>query len=198
MEVSIHAPRAGRDRNSRRPGTYAHRFNPRAPCGARRRWRFVRSFVMVFQSTHPSRGATVSSIGSIQTLRFQSTHPSRGATCGRRCETGISKRFNPRTPRGVRPCISSPCSMCSTSFNPRTPRGVRRRLSRADTRGHPVSIHAPLAGCDHGSIWRSPPFTVSIHAPLAGCDFVRQAAIHRCRRFNPRTPRGVRPQARQK
>ena len=147
---------------------------------------------MVFQSTHPSRGATVSSIGSIQTLRFQSTHPSRGATCGRRCETGISKRFNPRTPRGVRPCISSPCSMCSTSFNPRTPRGVRRRLSRADTRGHPVSIHAHLAGCEHGSIWRSPPFTVSIHAPLAGCDFVRQAAIHRCRRFNPRTPRGVR------
>ena len=80
----------------------------------------------------------------------------------------------------------------------------------------PISIHAPLAGCDpaHGCgsgfgrnfnprtpcgvrPFMAVPFSVrqfiSIHAPLAGCDprgMYQRAAI--CD-FNPRTPCGVRP-----
>ena len=57
--ISIHAPLAGRDRGQRRPCAGHHDFNPRAPRGARP----VHSPAMVwkakFQSTRPSRGATL-------------------------------------------------------------------------------------------------------------------------------------------
>ena len=36
LAISIHAPRVGRDSNSRRVGFLCVDFNPRAPCGARR------------------------------------------------------------------------------------------------------------------------------------------------------------------
>ena len=35
LEISIHAPRAGRDPGCYNPGCYCWHFNPRAPCGAR-------------------------------------------------------------------------------------------------------------------------------------------------------------------
>ena len=33
-----------------------------------------------------------------------------------------------------------------------------------------ISIHAPLAGCDHSAASCHARITISIHAPLAGCD----------------------------
>ena len=56
-----------------------------------------------------------------------------------------------------------------------------------------ISIHAPLAGCDFTVTIFSPVFfLISIHAPLAGCD-VGMPLWHRGKRnFNPRTPCGVR------
>ncbi len=56
--VSIHAPRAGRDwRKSLIIFTFL-RFNPRAPCGARRSSTVVHNGFDMFQSTRPVRGAT--------------------------------------------------------------------------------------------------------------------------------------------
>ena len=37
----------------------------------------------------------------------------------------------------------------------------------------PISIHAPLAGCDRLFIILLDFKLISIHAPLAGCDFAR-------------------------
>ena len=57
-DVSIHAPRAGRDIPRRYRSVLTTRFNPRAPCGARPYiWRCVQ-IVLPFQSTRPVRGAT--------------------------------------------------------------------------------------------------------------------------------------------
>ena len=79
----------------------------------------------------------------------------------------------------------------------------------------PISIHAPLTGCDrhdyaplvhrqyfnprtpHGVRLRSAgcwptPATISIHAPLTGCDAVRAGRRDNAADFNPRTPHGVR------
>ena len=103
------------------------------------------------------------------------------------------------------------------NFNPRTPCGVRRFAHPENTPFGIISIHAPLAGCDHArDLWlrhrddfnpRTPcgvrladdvqhhlRDAISIHAPLAGCDARR--ARHRVRPadFNPRTPCGVRRQ----
>ena len=56
--VSIHAPRAGRDRLLDVWRVQGRRFNPRAPCGARRASVAHRGASDRFQSTRPVRGAT--------------------------------------------------------------------------------------------------------------------------------------------
>ena len=57
----------------------------------------------------------------------------------------------------------------------------------------PISIHAPLAGCDLGVFARQKyGFSISIHAPLAGCDAGYHARNWQKHDFNPRTPCGVR------
>ena len=158
---------------------------------------------MVFQSTHPVRGATMDKhVTAFADSQFQSTHPVRGATIFVHLFTPNERNFNPRTPCGVRP----PTRASSTrppNFNPRTPCGVRRLPSSdANDRGefqstHPVrgativaldkvaemtiSIHAPRAGCDDlGCVVKIFVVGISIHAPRAGCD--RGAPYQRCRR----------------
>ena len=101
-----------------------------------------------FQSTHPTRGATLHSFSLrricrdfnprtphgvrrdvknalLENIEFQSTHPTRGATIKRRLGRCSGVDFNPRTPHGVRPCRSIPS----------------RQIK-------PISIHAPHTGCD--------------------------------------------------
>ena len=77
--------------------------------------------------------------------------------------------FNPRPPCGVRPASRRVASQ-GRHFNPRTPCGVRPLAQFRIVHQLPISIHAPLAGCDRA-------------------DGMRQG--HR-RDFNPRTPCGVR------
>ena len=101
-------------------------FNPRTPCGVRRR---EASFIVLPE-------------------QFQSTHSLRSATEHQTPAGGIRHRFNPRTPCGVRlrgglyqnefyqfqsthSLRSATLKLTealrpSTSFNPRTPCGVRR------------------------------------------------------------------------
>ena len=58
----------------------------------------------------------------------------------------------------------------------------------------PISIHAPLAGCDQ--LLQTAHLTkfISIHAPLAGCDGLQSHPTPGQTNFNPRTPCGVRRQ----
>ena len=145
--ISIHAPREGCD--------ICMLFFPIAP--------------LIFQSTHPARGATSNwkRIGIAR--KFQSTHPARGAT---------AKSWLPPTYQGI--SIHAPREGCDLDvsagdrlvddFNPRTPRGVRLMPVQDIRRGDVISIHAPREGCD---------FVVPILNPFKGY-------------FNPRTPRGVR------
>ena len=78
--VSIHAPRAGRDTAFDILINELGRFNPRAPCGARRALADPHAVCVEFQSTRPVRGATIA-LGRLCHLeKFQSTRPVRGAT----------------------------------------------------------------------------------------------------------------------
>ena len=125
--ISIHAPHAGCDfdgvpateyvqfqsthpmRGATCPGgSSAHvrrHFNPRTPCGVRRRHAQVRD-------------------------RFRDFNPR--TPCGVRLFAGIfamtGTDFNPRTPCGVRLTPASRRRI-SPNFNPRTPCGVRRSIS---------------------------------------------------------------------
>ena len=58
LDISIHAPRAGRDADHRAHAPRPRHFNPRAPCGARPPCAQSSSASRQFQSTRPVRGAT--------------------------------------------------------------------------------------------------------------------------------------------
>ena len=147
LMISIHAPRAGRDEPRHIREGRSKDFNPRAPCGARRReqWQILRS--TKFQSTRPVRGATAiptpeyfRELISIHAPRagrdsdawrscrdsflFQSTRPVRGATQGYKaalCYGWISIHA-PRAGRDLRRAADLRFQLY---FNPRAPCGAR-------------------------------------------------------------------------
>ena len=143
-------------------------FNPRAPCGARRRV-----------------GDTVYTL-----LNFNPRTP-----CGVRPHILYYKSsnhdFNPRTPCGVRRFKYTNFSYIY-NFNPRTPCGVRPNPYRLLICSVGISIHAPRAGCDLISSITKAVIMISIHAPRAGCDSSFLTLIQFHKDFNPRTPCGVR------
>ena len=171
--ISIPAPLAGCDVRAPSRSRRTLDFNPRTPCGVRPPQPSPPQPSPKISIHAPLAGCDFCSFYILQYfLVFQSTHPLRGATLlGLRTKTG-TLHFNPRTPCGVRH-QDGRAPAADRHFNPRTPWGVRRRAARAGCDRRPISIHAPLAGCD----------------PFA--DFGKAAAGN----FNPRTPCGVRPKA---
>ena len=123
-EISIHAPLAGCDNLIRHNVLLRHHFNPRTPCGVRRRSRpRCRDFPQ-FQSTHPLRGATDFADGGI-CMRSISIHaPLAGCDDDFVLNYWQDPNFNPRTPCGVRRCSAFGVPPYF-NFNPRTPCGVR-------------------------------------------------------------------------
>ena len=59
FEISIHAPHAGCDSTCSSTAWTRIYFNPRTPCGVRQRAMPSLRSPMIFQSTHPMRGATM-------------------------------------------------------------------------------------------------------------------------------------------
>ena len=145
-------------------------FNPRTHRGVRRCLNLLPISVGIFQSTHPSWGAT--SKGNVQgEASLISIHaPIVGCDDGFLIYQFRSTNFNPRTHRGVRhnPKIifnsfvvfqSTHPSWGATfrifqlcrfpkHFNPRTHRGVRLYQYTQEVYQIFISIHAPIVGCD--------------------------------------------------
>ena len=65
MGISIHAPRVGSDRTGRPNCPSGEHFNPRSPCGERRRQDQHRPGRQIFQSTLPVWGATGDKLSSL-------------------------------------------------------------------------------------------------------------------------------------
>ena len=208
--ISIHAPLAGCDDNSRTAHCLPPRhFNPRTPRGVRLREQNFLRFLVSFQSTHPSRGATLNAMGSVPNRSaFQSTHPLRGATLD-----------SLQTLQGW------------TGFQSTHPLRGATKMQRHYYAIVAISIHAPLTGCDlrifcsisslprfqsthplRGATLKSvidyviyrfqsthplrgatavlcistATYNISIHAPLAGCPFFPGGIpTHRRRRTHP-------------
>ena len=176
-------------------------FNPRTPCGVRRR-AMGATPVMGSISIHaPLAGCDQAHHPHIPTSGAISIHAPLAGCDNRR---------------------AAPHDAATRDFNPRTPCGVRLVIPERDTAGTIISIHAPLAGCDDELVGvRLGRLLISIHAPLAGCDtagrrckgwissfqsthplrgatmIAGQAGPHKFY-FNPRTPCGVRQQKRTK
>ena len=124
---------------------------------------------------------------------FQSTHPSWGATINIVFSNSSHYYFNPRTHRGVRHKRLIDCTYASLfqsthpswgatlkrllmqmrlfNFNPRTHRGVRQSSFLVTNGTRSISIHAPIVGCDLQKMYlNGEKETISIHAPIVGCD----------------------------
>ena len=123
-------------------------FNPRSPCGERRKmlqadgsymfisthaphagsdwlWSGVDTSCLGFQPTLPMRGAThVLACNKKPRERFQPTLPMRGATYKQEFSRGCNQHFNPRSPCGERPLPVHGYGRTS-NFNPRSPCGER-------------------------------------------------------------------------
>ena len=125
-------------------------------------------------------------------MLFQSTHPLRGAT--RQAPRRIPyKSISIHAPLAGCDKEKKSDNASDTDFNPRTPCGVRLFENGHYLTAIQISIHAPLAGCDDACAGRRPhnryfnPRTpCGVRRPVAGT--LMAALPH----FNPRTPCGVR------
>ena len=102
-------------------------------------------------------------------LGFQFTHPGRGATRFRELRCRWDKRFNSRTPGGV-----------------------RRGLLNFFGAKHTFQFTHPGRGATNCGYPEFGDIPVSIHAPREGCDLVSLIGLFCAESFNSRTPGGVR------
>ena len=169
--ISIHAPLAGRDvhRPYLRPA--ARDFNPRAPRGARPFQVSPAYRSPEFQSTRPSRGATVEKEPALFKLSiFQSTRPSRGATS----------------------YILAHLETVPISIH--APLAGRDPLHGAvdQHRRNKFQSTRPSRGATAWAVDIVGESRISIHAPLAGRDYLPPRVLDAGGDFNPRAPRGAR------
>ena len=191
-QISIHAPRVGSDLKIDIRHCQITHFNPRSPCGERRKNDNARRSLVIFQSTLPVWGAT--------------------GTSGR---DGVrASYFNPRSPCGERPVSTPPRSVLS-NFNPRSPCGERRRKHGRDRHQLPFQSTLPVWGATSSArvlksplrdfnprspcgerrfiVWRKTNIPrISIHAPRVGSDHAKRFIWPSSWDFNPRSPCGER------
>ena len=124
------------------------RFNPRAPCGARRRI---------------TRGAQPVGVGI-------STH---APLAGRdRREKGLHTHnfdFNPRAPCGARPCLGVTRAHY-IKFQPTRPLRGATAISKKSWQIHKFQPTRPLRGATVKLVIAGVTYGISTHAPLAGRD----------------------------
>ena len=190
-KISTHAPLAGRDKQLGYGPRRTKYFNPRAPCGARRktrektkpkeehfnprapcgarRWRGTDNCLRCeFQPTRPLRGATIMYRRPTFLTGFQPTRPLRGATAVLSISILRIRYFNPRAPCGARRNFVT-TSKSAAKFQPTRPlRGATLWALRHGAVEH-FNPRAPCGArlCSEDGIRR---MRISTHAPLAGRD----------------------------
>ena len=146
--ISIHAPLAGCDPPYFIAAASFLNFNPRTPCGVRRE---ARSFTAGTKriSIHAPLAGCDPAARFLRRPPLISIHaPLAGCDSPLRSPLTGRLYFNPRTPCGVRLDASIAYAVQFLNFNPRTPCGVRLVFVIIEYCQLPISIHAPLAGCD--------------------------------------------------
>ncbi len=149
--VSIHAPRAGCDLTC---VSWCQRYG-------------------AFQFTHPVRGATLWTAPPPVNMMVSIHAPRAGCDPSPTSRQSSIRRFNSRTPCGVRPGVSR-VSEVSSEFQFTHPVRGATPDGFSPNGALYVSIHAPRAGCDYTRLGLRPASRVSIHAPRAGCDIRRR------------------------
>ena len=103
VSISIHAPLTGCDLVGSKRSTPRKYFNPRTPHGVRLPFLSPFRGIPLYFNPRTPHGVRRERIYIRVTAElFQSTHPSRGATRANGLLLSFAANFNPRTPHGVR------------------------------------------------------------------------------------------------
>ena len=100
---------------------------------------------------------------------------------------GVWMDFNPRTPCGVRPQDGDDFKIFE-HFNPRTPCGVRQNVSAKPKQAKTFQSTHPMRGATVPMGNKNKDGAISIHAPHAGCDLGTVAESKKQRRFQSTHP----------
>ena len=131
--ISIHAPRVGRDYRWLSNLRQKIHFNPRAPCGARRNHSFPIYNLHGFQSTRPVWGATAIGATEPRPALISIHAPRVGRDLLESDKITADRNFNPRAPCGARRRRRVRNQSCN-HFNPRAPCGARQLAATARQR----------------------------------------------------------------
>ena len=170
MEFQSTRPMRGATNSSFQRYFFCHYFNPRAPCGARRR--------------------NCNSMGQVHKISIHAPHAGRDCQAAHR--EPYCTNFNPRAPCGARRFRYVTVAFVWSFQSTRPMRGATFYILPT-MRARDISIHAPHAGRDAGDKYITGSNCISIHAPLAGCDVEHiQHTVWFSPYFNPRAPCGAR------
>ena len=171
VQVSIHASRAGRDKDQRTIDAPCASFNPRVPCGTRPDDDHLQGagFVVSIHASRAGRDAVSNDFDLVVVL--VSIHASRAG----------------------RDVVVFLAIGIQNSFNPRVPCGTRRDEVERATAGDQVSIHASRAGRDLSSDFCSKVCELfQSTRPVRDATLFLVHGLQVPRSFNPRVPCGTR------
>ena len=216
FRISIHAPRMGSDMPLLCPFSCRVYFNPRSPDGERPYAASVPAPARSFQSTLPGWGATEGTRPTRRVLAisihaprmgsdardtsgcrlnviFQSTLPGWGATWTVSFPRPPRVYFNPRSPDGERPAMSS-SSLSSVWISIHAPR-MGSDVFAAPHR-HEPTFQSTLPGWGATSVTVPPwPIVPIFQSTLPGWGATASSTVStlHAMNFNPRSPDGERP-----
>ena len=193
LDISIHAPRVGRDQPSEGCAGIPCYFNPRAPCGARleygeigyeqemisihaprvgRDQKRIRKTTLLLISIHAPRVGRDAKVDNppANNGAFQSTRPVWGAT------GYVTNTFDGLKFQSTRPVWGATARLTSllsrrSNFNPRAPCGARRACLRRFWPWLGFQSTRPVWGATRRGHRQLPEEHISIHAPRVGRDY---------------------------
>ncbi len=107
-----------------------------------------------------------------------------------------SYNFNPRSPRGERRSLARGRGDDDQYFNPRSPRGERRKGQRKPAPQKQFQSTLPARGATCKGKEDTAAYKFQSTLPARGATFRLSAPPRGAKNFNPRSPRGERPDAR--
>ncbi len=172
--ISIHAPRAGSDANTSAPDQLTLDFNPRSPCGERRRKNRERRTVLQISIHAPRAGSDLKRKRGADRLKRISIHaPRAGSDILTEFALTIPANFNPRSPCGERHCLGV-FALHLPFISIHAPRaGSDRHWHNIVINGDKFQSTLPVRGATHQQHRRVGSHSISIHAPRAGSDLIK-------------------------
>ena len=190
-DISIHAPREGRDQQNLEERICREKFQSTRPARGATGDAARRSANFEFQSTRPARGATPARPHRIIGFLFQSTRPARGATFG--SDVMLPDDFiSIHAPREGRDGTPGKQQYQSGHFNPRAPRGARRVNKGQGHTTQEFQSTRPARGATilaYTKHIKQEDFNPRAPRGARRCCYPPSAY---CLHFNPRAPRGAR------